>query len=337
MKVLITGGAGYIGSHTIIDLINNDFEIFVVDNYSNSSKKIFDNLFKIIGKKIEYTSLDLLEYDNLLCILKKFRPDAVIHFAGLKSVNDSQIDPISYYHVNVNGSINLLKAMETYNCNNIVFSSSATVYGRPKKLPVDEKSKCNPINAYGKTKLHIENMIMDWCNKKNENNNAILLRYFNPVGAHPSGLIGENPVGIPNNLFPFITQVISGKQKCLSIFVIVYNTIDGTGVRDYIHICDLARAHVYALEYLKNKKCCEVINLGSGTGFSVLEIIESFNKFLENKISYKFTNRRDGDLPKLLANYNKAKKILKWEPKLNLNDMVKDTLNWYKKFPNGIQ
>ena len=334
MKILVTGGAGYIGSHTIVDLLKIDAEIQVIDNFSNSSEKVFENIEKITEKKIFYENVDLLDFKNLSAFFKKSKPSLVIHFAGLKSVSESMENPILYYDVNINGTINLLKAMDLCGCKEIIFSSSATVYGVPKYFPVDENHKCDPINTYGRTKYFIEHIIKDW-SKTNNEKKAIILRYFNPAGAHETGLIGENPKGIPNNLFPFITHVISGKQKELNVYGNDYNTPDGTGIRDYIHVCDLARGHVLSMDYIKKINDYDIINLGSGRGFSVLEIINEFQNQLDQKLNYKILGRRDGDLDKLLAKSEKAQKILNWDTKYNLTDIVKDSLAWTKKYPLG--
>mgnify|MGYP001404939475 FL=1 len=334
MKILLTGGAGYIGSHTIVDLLKIDTEVQVIDNFSNSSEKVFENIKKITGKKIFYENIDLLDFNNLSAFFKKSKPSLVIHFAGLKSVSESMENPILYYDVNVNGTINLLKAMDLSGCKEIIFSSSATVYGVPKYFPVDENHKCYPINTYGRTKYFIEHIIKDWSKITNEKK-AIILRYFNPAGAHETGFIGEDPKGIPNNLFPFITHVISGKQKELNVYGNDYNTPDGTGIRDYIHVCDLARGHVLSMDYLKKINDYDTINLGSGRGFSVLEIINEFQNQLDQKLNYKILGRRDGDLDKLLAKSEKAQKILNWDTKYNLTDIVKDSLAWTKKYPLG--
>ena len=334
MKILVTGGAGYIGSHTIVDLLKIDAEIQVIDNFSNSSEKVFENIEKITEKKIFYENVDLLDFKNLSAFFKKSKPSLVIHFAGLKSVSESMENPILYYDVNVNGTINLLKAMDLSGCKEIIFSSSATVYGVPKYFPVDENHKCDPINTYGRTKYFIEHIIKDW-SKTNNEKKAIILRYFNPAGAHETGLIGESPKGIPNNLFPFITHVISGKQKELNVYGNDYNTPDGTGIRDYIHVCDLARGHVLSMDYIKKINDYDIINLGSGRGFSVLEIINEFQNHLDQKLNYKILGRRDGDLDKLLAKSEKAQKILNWDTKYNLTDIVKDSLAWTKKYPLG--
>ena len=334
MRILVTGGAGYIGSHTIVDLLKIDTEVQVIDNFSNSSEKVFENIKKITGKKIFYENIDLLDFNNLSAFFKKSKPSLVIHFAGLKSVSESMENPILYYDVNVNGTINLLKAMDLSGCKEIIFSSSATVYGVPEYFPVDENHKCDPINTYGRTKYFIEHIIKDWSKNTNEKK-AIILRYFNPAGAHETGFIGEDPKGIPNNLFPFITHVISGKQKELNVYGNDYNTPDGTGIRDYIHVCDLARGHVLSMDYLKKINDYDIINLGSGRGFSVLEIINEFQNQLDEKLNYKILGRRDGDLDKLLAKSEKAQKILNWDTKYNLTDIVKDSLAWTKKYPFG--
>ena len=334
MRILVTGGAGYIGSHTIVDLLKIDTEVHVIDNFSNSSEKVFENIEKITGKKIFYENIDLLDFNNLSAFFKKSKPSLVIHFAGLKSVSESMEKPILYYDVNINGTINLLKAMDLSGCKEIIFSSSATVYGVPEYFPVDENHKCDPINAYDRTKYFIEHIVKDWSKNTNEKK-AIILRYFNPAGAHETGLIGEDPKGVPNNLFPFITHVISGKQKELNVYGNDYNTPDGTGIRDYIHVCDIARGHVLSIDYLKKINSYDIINLGSGRGLSVLEIINEFQNQLDKKLNYKILGRRYGDLGKLLAKSEKAKNMLNWDTKYNLTDIVKDSLAWTKKYPLG--
>ena len=334
MRILVTGGAGYIGSHTIVDLLKIDTEVQVIDNFSNSSEKVFENIKKITGKKIFYENIDLLDFNNLSAFFKKSKPSLVIHFAGLKSVSESMENPILYYDVNINGTINLLKAMDLSGCKEIIFSSSATVYGFPEYFPIDENHKCDLINTYGRTKYFIEHIIKDWSKNTNEKK-AIILRYFNPAGAHETGFIGENPKGIPNNLFPFITHVISGKQKELNVYGNDYNTPDGTGIRDYIHVCDLARGHVLSIDQLKKINNYEIINLGSGRGFSVLEVINEFQNQLDQKLDYKILGRRAGDLDKLLAKSEKAKNMLNWDTKFNLKDIIRDSLAWTKKYPLG--
>ena len=334
MRILVTGGAGYIGSHTIVDLLKFDTEVQVIDNFSNSSEKVFENIKKITEKKIFYENIDLLDFKNLSAFFKRSKPSLVIHFAGLKSVSESMEKPILYYDVNINGTINLLKAMDLSGCKEIIFSSSATVYGVPEYFPVDENHKCDPINAYDRTKYFIEHIVKDWSKNTNEKK-AIILRYFNPAGAHETGLIGEDPKGIPNNLFPFITHVISGKQKELNVYGNDYNTPDGTGIRDYIHVCDIARGHVLSIDYLKKINSYDIINLGSGRGLSVLEIINEFQNQLDKKLNYKILGRRYGDLGKLLAKSEKAKNMLNWDTKYNLTDIVKDSLAWTKKYPLG--
>lgn len=334
MRILVTGGAGYIGSHTIVDLLKFDTEVQVIDNFSNSSEKVFENIKKITEKKIFYENIDLLDFKNLSAFFKRSKPSLVIHFAGLKSVSESMEKPILYYDVNINGTINLLKAMDLSGCKEIIFSSSATVYGVPEYFPVDENHKCDPINAYGRTKYFIEHIVKDWSKNTNEKK-AIILRYFNPAGAHETGLIGEDPKGVPNNLFPFITHVISGKQKELNVYGNDYNTPDGTGIRDYIHVCDIARGHVLSIDYLKKINSYDIINLGSGRGLSVLEIINEFQNQLDKKLNYKILGRRYGDLGKLLAKSEKAKNMLNWDTKYNLTDIVKDSLAWTKKYPLG--
>ena len=328
MRIIVTGGAGYIGSHTIVDLLKIDTEVQVIDNFSNSSEKVFENIKKITGKKILYENIDLLDFNNLSAFFKKTKPSLVIHFAGLKSVSESMENPILYYNVNVNGTINLLKAMDLISCKKIIFSSSATVYGVPEYFPVDENHKCNPINTYGRTKYFIEHIIKDWSKNTNEKK-AIILRYFNPAGAHETGFIGEDPKGIPNNLFPFITHVISGREKELNVYGNDYNTKDGTGVRDYIHVNDLADAHIATIGYLLKNQKDLTINLGTGIGYSVLEIIKTVEKITNRKVRYRFGKRREGDPPILIADPTKANQELGWEAKyVNIETIINKFLNY---------
>jgi len=339
-KILVTGGAGYIGSHTLVELANEEFDFIVLDNLSNSNKVAIKRVEQIINKKIKFFEGDIRDKKLLNNIFKNYKIDSVIHFAGLKAVGESVKKPLEYYDNNVGGTINLLEIMDKYNCKKIVFSSSATVYGNPKEVPITEEAQTGIgiTNPYGRTKYFIEEILKDLFNSDNSYKIAIL-RYFNPIGAHESGLIGEDPNGIPNNLMPYISQVAVKKLKELQVFGDDYDTKDGTGVRDYIHVVDLAKAHVKAIEYLNKKdKLNEplILNLGTGRGYSVLEIVKTFEKVNNIKIPYKITNRRAGDIAICYANPNKAKKIINWEAKKDLTLMCKDSWNWQKNNPNGF-
>ncbi len=333
MRILITGGTGYIGSHTAINVLNCGHDVLILDNYSNSSYEITEKIKNITNKKFISKEGDINDKNNLLKIFSRFNPETIIHFAGLKSVNESSKIPIDYYKNNVSGTINLLEAMDIFNCKKIIFSSSATVYGMPLYSPCDENHQIFPTNPYGRSKYYIEQIIKDWTISKHENR-SIILRYFNPVGAHKSGLIGENPRGIPNNLFPYLSNVITKKYEYLSIYGNDYNTRDGTGVRDYVHVEDIAMAHVNSLKLINNIKH-EIINLGTGIGFSVLEIKNEFEAIIKKQIPFKFKPRRLGDAPELIADNKKAKILLKWYIKNNLHDICKDTIKWIN-YNNGI-
>lgn len=313
-KILLTGGFGFIGSNTAIELLK-EYEVIIVDNFSNSQRDVSDKL------KCQFYDLDITK--NIDEIFEKHNIYSVIHFAAYKSVNESVEDPLKYYYNNIYGLINLLQTMKKYNVKNIIFSSSATVYGNPETLPLTENSKINTLNPYGRTKLFGEEILKDMKDMK-----SICLRYFNPVGASKNGLFKENPKGIPNNLFPYIVQVIEGKREKLFIFGGDYPTNDGTGIRDYIHVIDLANGHIAALKYLeKMENSFEVFNLGTGKGYSVLEIVNTFNKFLDKKIPYEIVKRRNGDAAEVYADCAKALFFLKWGPKFNLEDMIRDTLS----------
>jgi len=329
MKVLVTGGAGYVGSHTCVELLEAGHEVFVVDNLSNGHEYMLERIRSITNCTIGFMKADIRDTNELKKIFTTFRPDAVMHFAGLKAVGESVSDPLLYYNVNVCGSISLLEAMTSVGCSKIVFSSSATVYGNPQYLPYDESHPTCPINPYGRSKLMIEQIINDWINRK-KGNNGIMLRYFNPVGAHPTGQIGEEPRGIPNNLMPYIAQVASGRREYLNIFGNDYETKDGTGSRDYIHVMDLANAHKKALEFQNNYLPFEIINIGSGKAITVLELIKSFQKVSGISINYRFVSRRAGDLPTFWANTSRAFDLLGWYPKFDIDQMCKDTWNWQK-------
>ena len=335
MKILVTGGAGYIGTHTLVELIENGYEPIVFDNFVNSSEKSLQRVEQITGKKIPYVNGDIRDYDSLESVFSSHEFQGVIHFAGLKAVGESVEKPILYYENNVYGSLQLLKAMATYNVKTIVFSSSATVYGDPISLPLDESMPTGkPTNPYGMSKLMIENILTD-VHKNDKSWRIVNLRYFNPVGAHVSGLIGEDPTGIPNNLMPYITQTATGKREILSVFGGDYDTHDGTGVRDYIHVVNLAKGHIKALKKAKQESGLLTVNLGTGTGYSVLDIIKAFEEVSCRKIPYEIVTRRSGDVAACYADPKFAKQTLGWESKLDLNDMCSDSWRWQSDNPNG--
>ena len=336
MRILVTGGAGYIGSHTLISLLSKKHEICVVDNYANSSPIALDRVRGLTNYDFEQYELDIGDRPKLSGVFAEFQPEAVIHFAGLKAVGESAWDPLLYYQENVGGAISLLKAMEASNCRQIVFSSSATVYGKPHYLPYDENHPLAPINPYGRTKFFIEEIIKDWAKTANDNK-AILLRYFNPVGAHTSGEIGEDPDGIPNNLLPFIAQVAVGRRKHLNIFGNDYDTRDGTGIRDYIHVSDLANGHVAALNYFIEMRGIEIFNLGTGNGISVLEMVEAFKQASGKDVPYHIEPRRDGDLPAYWAEPKKANELLGWSANYTIDDICRDSWHWQSKNPKGYK
>jgi UDP-glucose 4-epimerase len=327
MKVLVTGGAGYIGSHTCVELLNAGHEIFVIDNLCNGHEEALKRVRSITHNELQFMNADIREANALDEIFNTFKPEAVIHFAGLKAVGESVSKPLIYYDVNVGGSISLLNSMSRAKCHNIVFSSSATVYGNPKYLPYDESHPTCPTSPYGRTKAVIENIINDWT-KINKKNNAVVLRYFNPVGAHISGQIGEQPQGVPNNLMPFIAQVATGQRDFLSIYGDDYKTRDGTCLRDYIHVSDLADAHIKAIDFIGRKENFEIFNIGSGKGTSVLELIKGFEKATKAPVNFKFAARRNGDLPEFWADTSKARKLLGWEGKIEIDQMCEDCWRW---------
>lgn len=329
MRVLVTGGAGYIGSHTCIELLNNGYDIVVMDNYSNSSPEVLKIVEKLTKKTFPVYECDMLDYDGFEKIFEENKIDAVIHFAGLKAVGESVEKPLEYYHNNLTGTLNLLRLMRKYKVYQLVFSSSATVYGMNNKAPFKEDMPLSTTNPYGSTKLMIENILKDVC-FADKNFKVALLRYFNPIGAHQSGLIGENPNGIPNNLMPYIMKVAVGKLECLSVFGDDYPTPDGTGVRDYIHVCDLANGHLKALEKLPHIEGAEAYNLGTGKGSSVLDVVHAFEKASGKKVNYKIAPRRAGDIAVCYADVSKAKKELGWEAKYSLDDMCRDNWNFIK-------
>lgn len=335
MKILVAGGAGYIGSHTVLELLNEGYEVIVVDNLINSSEESLRRVEKLTGKPIEFYNVDLLDKIGLESVFKNNEIVTVIHFAGLKAVGESVEIPLNYYHNNITGTLVLCELMDKYNVKNIVFSSSATVYGDPETVPITEAFPIGTItNPYGRTKYMIEEILRDLYISNNTWNIA-LLRYFNPVGAHNSGKIGENPKGIPSNLMPYISQVYIGKLTELSVFGGDYDTKDGTGVRDFIHVVDLAKGHLKAIEKLNENPGVVVYNLGTGNGYSVLEMVEAFGNAAEKKIPYKIVERRAGDIAVCFADPAKANKELGWKAELGLFEMCRDTLKWQKSNPDG--
>ena len=337
MKILVTGGTGFIGSHTVVELLNKGHDVVIVDNLSNSKSCVLNRIYEITGKNVEFYNVDIRNYDDLDDVFKQHTFDCCIHFAGLKAVGESVEKPVLYYDNNVSGTLNLLKILDKYNCKNIIFSSSATVYGTPEKMPITEDCKVNnATNSYGQSKIIIERMLSD-LQYADKQWNIVILRYFNPIGAHKSSKIGENPFGVPNNLMPFITQVAVGKREFLNIFGNDYDTKDGTCIRDYIHVVDLAKGHVYALKNILDNKGLSVYNLGTGHGYSVLDVIKTFEKVNDVKIPYKFAPRREGDVMTNFADATKAKIELGWVAENTLEDMCKDAWNWQKNNPNGFE
>lgn len=328
--IMFTGGLGFVGSHCILEVAKPGDEIIIVDNLVNSYIEVVEHLKQHIDAQFIFCKLDILDYGSLLNVTEKYKPTVVFHFAGLKSVFESSVDPLSYYENNVVGSFNLLKVMSHLNIKHLVFSSSATVYGQPNYLPYDESHAVSPVNPYGQTKLHVENMINDWVVSGN-GRKAVCLRYFNPVGAHKSGHFGEVTNGKPNNLMPAIMEVAIGNQEYLTIFGDDYDTDDGSCERDYIHIEDLSRAHAYALAFIqRQKKCFDVFNIGTGKPTSVFSLIESFENSNNIKIPSKIVGRRDGDLPRFWADTRKANTILGFETRLGIDDMCHDAWSWKK-------
>lgn len=335
--VLLAGGAGYIGSHTAVELLNNNYNVVVADNYSNSCPEAINRIEEITGKKVKAYECDVKDKSLLNKIFDENQIDAVIHFAGLKAVGESVKKPIEYYRNNIDTTLTLLECMREHNVNSIIFSSSATVYGSENPIPYKETMKRGTCtNPYGWTKVMMEQILEDTA-KSNPELSVVLLRYFNPIGAHKSGLIGEDPQGIPNNLMPYIAQVAVGRRDHLTIFGNDYPTPDGTCRRDYIHVVDLAIGHVKAIDYVLEHKGVEVFNLGTGVPYSVNDIVNAFEKANGIKIKYEYGPRRDGDLPEFYANSDKALKVLGWKTEKSLEDMCKDTWNWQKNNPNGYK
>ena len=336
MKILVTGGAGFIASHTNVELLNAGYDVVVVDNLVNSSRESVARVEELTGKKISFYEEDLLNEKAIDAIFEKENIDSVIHFAALKSVGESCQIPLRYFDNNLTGTLNLLKVMEKHGVKSIVFSSSATVYGKPESVPIREDFPLSVSNPYGRTKLIIEDMLRDIYKSDNEWDIA-LLRYFNPIGAHESGMIGENPHGIPNNLLPYVAKVAAGQLECVNVFGDDYDTPDGTGVRDYIHVVDLATGHIKALEKLVTHPGLVTYNLGTGVGYSVLDIIKNFEKACGKEIPYKITPRRPGDIDMCYADPAKAKEELGWEATRSIDKMCEDAWRWQTKNPNGYE
>ena len=337
MAVLVTGGAGFIGSHTVVELQNEGYEVVVVDNLCNSNAKSLERVEEITGKPVKFYKTDILDAAGLDQIFAENEIDSVIHFAGLKAVGESVQKPWEYYNNNITGSLVLFDVMKKHGVKNIIFSSSATVYGTPAEIPVTEKCPKGEItNPYGQTKSMLEQMLMD-IQKADPEWNVILLRYFNPIGAHKSGRIGENPNGIPNNLMPYVTQVAVGKLKCLGVFGNDYDTPDGTGVRDYIHVVDLALGHVKSIEKLKENPGLKIYNLGTGTGYSVLDIVKNFEAATGVAVPYEIKPRRAGDIATNYADASLAKEELGWVAERGIKEMCEDAWRWQSNNPNGFE
>lgn len=337
MAILVTGGAGYIGSHTCVELLEAGYDVVVLDNLSNSSEKSLDRVKQITGKSVTFYKGDILDRDILEKVLEKERIESCIHFAGLKAVGESVEKPWEYYYNNITGTLVLVDELRKHNCKNIIFSSSATIYGDPAIIPITEecpKGVCT--NPYGWSKSMLEQILSDM-HKADPTWNVILLRYFNPIGAHKSGLIGENPNGIPNNLMPYVTQVAVGKLKELGVFGDDYDTPDGTGVRDYIHVADLAVGHVKAISKLKENIGLGIYNLGTGIGYSVLDIVKNFEEATGVKVPYAIKPRRAGDIASCYSDASKAKSELSWEAQYGIKDMCGDSWKWQKNNPNGYE
>lgn len=335
-KILVTGGCGYIGSHTTVQLLEQGYDVIVLDNLSNSKPESLKRVKQITEKDVTFYQGDILDKNILHKIFSEQQIYAVIHFAGLKAVGESSVIPLKYYENNISGTVCLLDVMKQHNVKNIIFSSSATVYGDQEIQPIKETAELKePTNPYGKTKLFIEYILKDLY-KSDPQWNIVLLRYFNPIGAHESGLIGEDPNGIPNNLMPYITQVAIGKRTELNVFGNDYNTHDGTGVRDYIHVCDLARGHVYALHHLEKAQGLDIFNLGTGKGYSVFDIVNAFSKILGRQLPYKVVARRPGDIAMCYADPQHAYDVMGFKCNKTLEDMCRDSWNWQVKNPNGF-
>ena len=339
--VLVTGGAGFIGSHTVVELLSGGYKVVVVDDLSNASRKVFDRIKTIVGDdaaaNLTFYEADVNDRPALTKIFDEHHPDRVIHFAGFKAVGESVSKPIEYYSNNIGNTLTLVDVMREHGCKSIIFSSSATVYGDPDSLPLTEESPKKPAtNPYGWTKWMIEQILTD-LHTADPEWDVVLLRYFNPIGAHPSGLMGEDPKGIPNNLVPYVAQTAIGKRDAVHVFGNDYDTPDGTGVRDYIHVVDLARGHVAALAWMNGREGVEVFNLGTGTGTSVLQIIEAFSKACGHEIPYVIEPRRAGDVTANYADCSKARELMGWEAQFDIEDMCRDSWNWQSNNPNGYE
>lgn len=335
MKILVTGGAGYIGSHTCVELLNAGYEVVILDNLYNASEKAVDRIKEIAGKDLTFYKADILDKEAMDKIFADEKPDCVIHFAGLKAVGESVVKPLEYYQNNITGTLNLCEVMRKNGCKNIIFSSSATVYGNPAFIPITEECpKGTPTNPYGWTKWMIEQILTD-LHTADPEWNVILLRYFNPIGAHKSGLIGEDPKGIPNNLLPYVAQVAIGKLQSVGVFGNDYDTPDGTGVRDYIHVVDLAVGHVKAINKIKENPGVKVYNLGTGNGYSVLDVIKAFSKACGHDVPYVIKDRRPGDIATCYSDASLAKKELGWEAQYGIDEMCADSWKWQSMNPNG--
>lgn len=336
MAILVTGGAGYIGSHTVVELLNADYEVVIVDDYSNSKPEVLNRIKEITGKGFKFYEVNLLDKEALETVFKENDLEAVIHFAGYKAVGESVAKPLMYYHNNLTGTIVLAELMEQYNVKKMVFSSSATVYGMNNVSPLTEDLPLSTTNPYGTTKMMIEQILQDVYASDNSWSIA-LLRYFNPIGAHESGRIGEDPNGIPNNLMPYITQVAVGKREQLSVFGSDYDTPDGTGVRDYIHVVDLAKGHLKAVEKVLKTEKIDAYNLGTGIGYSVLDVVNNFEKATGQKVPYELVERRPGDIATCFADPAKAEAELGWKAEFTLEDMCRDSWKWQDYNPNGYE
>lgn len=337
MKVLVTGGAGYIGSHTCVELLDSGYEVVVVDNLCNASRKVIDRIKRITGKNVMFYEADIRDYDAMDRVFEAEKPELVIHFAGLKAVGESVEKPLEYYENNISGTLNLCKVMREHDCKNIIFSSSATVYGEPAFIPITEqcpKGVCT--NPYGWTKHMLEQILTD-IQKADPSWNVILLRYFNPIGAHKSGMIGEDPKGIPNNLLPYVAQVAVGKLECVGVFGNDYDTPDGTGVRDYIHVVDLARGHVKAIDMIKKNPGVKIYNLGTGIGYSVLDVIKAFSKACGKELPYQIKPRRAGDIASCYSDATLAREELGWVAEYGIDEMCQDSWRWQSNNPNGYE
>ncbi|MBR2596388.1 MAG: UDP-glucose 4-epimerase GalE [Solobacterium sp.] len=335
-RILVTGGTGYIGSHTCVELIQAGYEVVVMDNLYNSSEAVLDRIETITGTKPKFYKTDLLDREGLETIFRENEIDAVIHFAGYKAVGESVARPLLYYENNIAGSINLYQVMAAHGVKRLVFSSSATVYGAPKSVPIREDFEVHTTNPYGSTKLMNEMILEDICHA-DEEWSVMLLRYFNPIGAHPSGLIGEVPNGIPNNLVPYIARVANGTLEFLRVWGNDYPTVDGTGVRDYIHVVDLAKGHICAVDYAMKHKGVEKVNLGTGNGYSVLQVLHAYEKACGRELPYQIMDRRPGDIATCYADTEKAAELLGWKAQYNIDDMCRDSWNFTVKNPDGIR